>query len=62
MPIKKCYLLPSLLLKLWVKENWNKLHFFQRIEAKNEDYITTSYAIPIPTLLEGLKTIIKNEL
>ena len=62
MPANKCYLLPSVLLKLWVKENFAQFDtFFRKVEAKNEGYVTTSYAIPTDILLEGLKqTMQKN--
>lgn len=53
----KVYLLPALVLKLWVKDNFDKLNFFPKVEAQNTGYITTSYAIPPDILLEGLKNI-----
>ena len=60
MPAGKIYLLPALLLKLWVKENWSHIqNYFQKIEAKNPGYITTSYAVPTDILLSGLKQIME---
>lgn len=51
----KCYLLPALLLRLWVSKNWNNVKKFKEIKAQNLGYTTTSYAIPIPILLNGLR-------
>lgn len=62
MPTKKVYLLPALLLKLWVEDNFESLDFFPKVEAKNPGYITTSYAVPPDILLEGLKGIMNKNL
>ena len=57
----RCYLLPALLLKLWVKKNLNAMDIFQRVEAKNHNYTTLSYAVPIDILLNGLREIMNQE-
>lgn len=62
MPSKRVYLLPSLLLKIYVHENWENLVNFFQPKAVNHGYITTSVAVPIDILLEGLKQIMTQNL
>jgi len=61
-PSRKCYLLPALLLKIWVKNNWLNLKNFPKILAKNKYYTTTSYAIPTDKLLNDLKDLMVQEI
>jgi len=62
MPTAKCYLLPSLLLKIWIKKNWANLNQYQKVVAKNIGYTTTSYAVPTQKLLSDLKQIMTQNL
>jgi hypothetical protein len=62
MPSKKCYLLPSLLLKIWVKRNWNNLSDYKKVVAKNTGYTTTSYAVPTQKLLNDLRMLMTQQL
>lgn len=62
MPTKKVYLLPTILLKMAWKTNqteWNKK--YKSLKAKNENYITTSIAIPTKILLSAISNEIQQE-
>lgn len=62
MPIKKVYLLPTILLKkAWVT-NYNEWIKTKPIIAQNRTYVTESRAIKIPKLLQAITNEMINDI
>lgn len=62
MPTKKIYLLPTILLKMAWKENQKEWeNKYKKLKAQNENYITTSIAIPTQILLQAISKQIQQQ-
>lgn len=62
-PSKKCYLLPAIILKLFVKNKFDYIQkTYQKVVAQNKGYQTISYAIPPKMLLLHLREFMEYEL